>query len=337
MQPEENNPTQNTNPEPTPLPSTNNSPQSSSYAERTIQPLSIEADIRTAASSAANIITPPLSNTLSTPSAPASPTTDSVDTNPVPTLSVPPQSIATTASFQADLPPIPENEPINRKGKGLKVFIVIFLVLVGLGAGGYFLLTRGGDPANLPAAVNPTTIFSGRITESDLVAETTPTTTYLRPKQWIQKELAGGVGYGTTEESHNRPLALVTLIEGAKDTKLANASKETYDKLRAATVQGLKDTLAIQSSGMQNDASSCTSQPTVDIQPGTKETDTIVTIATATMTCTRDDGEYIAETLFLVGRDGQQRSFAVAATGEEWDKNKAVFQKILDSVAQITN
>ncbi len=245
--------------------------------------------------------------------------------------------ITDAASFKADLPPVIDDVTVKKSHRGVKLFVLLICVIA-LGAIGYYFFFMQNNPSsnNLPAILNSgLSPASKKISQDDLVLERVRNTSYLRPQQWVAQEEVSGGGFGTSEKSHEKPIAAVTMSEGAVEPKFANASADLYQKLRDQTMQSLKEQLELQNK-MQT-STICTSSPTSTAEPDTLVTDSIVGLATVVMKCTRDDGEYIVKSRFVIGTDGGQRTIAVAAVQKQWDENNEIFQKILNSVQVSTN
>ncbi len=243
-----------------------------------------------------------------------------------------PNSITNTASFRADLPPVQDDATSRKSRKGVKIFIFLLCIIV-LGAVGYYFFFMQNGSSDLPTIVNLGSSSANKaIAQDDLVLETAHNTSYLRPQQWVAQEDAGG--FGTSEKSHDKPNAAVTMNEGVVESRFVNASADLYQKLRDQTIQSLKEQLELQNKMQASTV--CTSPPVSTVEPDTSSTDSIVGLATVVMKCTRDDGEYVVKSRFVIGTDGGQRTMAVAAIQKQWDENEEIFQKMLDSV-QVAN
>jgi len=337
MLPEENNLSPNSSPEPTPTPPINNlggDVQPVGYPEPIIRPLSPELDIRNAAMVAANMIRPatpsplpPIDSTGNQNMA------DNTEVNEQPTL-VFDQSITETESFKADLPPVLDDEPVRKKSKGLKIFITILLLLIGLGLGCYFfVLPRFTNSQqaidNLTAAV----LRNAENTEVSLVSEALTNTTYLRPEQWNKLEVLNGVvsRYGTVEQVSAQPVAMVTVVQTLPDSYAASASKDGYTQLRrlylTSTIIKLPETIKA------DVFAACTTKPEPKVIEDTKKLNDTVGLTLVTSTCVRSDGEYTVKARSVVGSDARLRTITIAATAKAWEENEVTYQKILESIA----
>lgn len=329
MQPEGNNSQNNNDPI---QPQLNNSPPQTEITGRIVQPLSTEEDIRTAVTSAGNIINPGSSNSLSTPNVSVNPSAQIPDIATTPTPIAPPnpvQPITETASFQADLPPVSEDKPVAKKGKGLKVFIGVIVILAGLGAASYFLIPRLTN--NQVALDNLTGSVLNNAAEVDLISETIANTTYLRPQQWVATKVGLTQVYGASEQAEGQSVAMVTISEVLETSRASDSPEDGYAELRKfSTILEISN---LPKTHTKPIFSSCSSDIESKVEEDSKAVNNMTGLTLVTSTCTRDDGKYTVKARSAIGEDRRIRTITLAATASEWDKNKNAFQEMLDSIA----
>lgn len=242
-----------------------------------------------------------------------------------------PNSITETASFKADLPLAVDDVTSGKRHGGFALFALV-VCIVALCAVGYYLFSQNSSN-DLPVIGHLELLDNGTISQDDLALEKATKTSYLRPRQWSAQDGIGG--FGASEQSHEKPIALVVVKEGAIEAQFANASASTYQELRAKTAQVLKDQIELQNK-MQT-STSCVAPPTGTVEPDSSSSESVIGLASVVVRCSRDDDEYIVKSRFVIGTDGGQRTITVAAVKKQWDKNDGIFQKILDSIQVSSN
>ena len=174
----------------------------------------------------------------------------------------------------------------------------------------------------------------GRISVSDLVEVKLQNTSYLRPRQW--KELSSGMsGFGDRLGKNNKSTELVAMNVGTTpNTAILSATDGMFQHVRTQVLDAL--TAASITPTFEKSNIPCTGG--IDLQ---KEADTstvgdTIGIYKLTATCNRDKDTYIMKMRGVVGRDGYIRTIGLLAPQTKWNMNTEAYQKVIDSLRQIS-
>ncbi|MDN5274671.1 MAG: hypothetical protein JWP06_572 [Candidatus Saccharibacteria bacterium] len=318
MQPNPNRPApDNTFPTPDPVPQ-----QTVTSAQRIIQPLSSEAEIR------ASVVAPPHQ---------AVPPDGSHSDIPTGIVQQPDEIAAESESYYNGSTLI--TEPLNhshlqsnpyqahstlqsvliptpRKKRRIILPVSLLVVIIGI-AGAAFLFQE-----------------LGHVTVGNLVEEKVQNTTYLRPKQWQVLTLSTS-SYGDKLGSGNKSSALVALnVSQTQSPTLATASEFTLELLRAEVLHKLSDESI--ESAFQSGPGACASKIALQKETDTSSTSTSVGLYKLTATCDRNvnGDKYIMKMRGIAGHDGHLRTIALMAVQSSWDKNHEAYDKIVESLNQ---
>lgn len=223
-------------------------------------------------------------------------------------------SMAAGATLPTALAEPPKSKaPLKRVLIGLGALVVLGLIALGLFI---FLYLPSLDKVN----------------ESDLVQETVGNTTYLRPKQWKQQKLGSTTAYGNMLGRNNTSTALIAVTEGS----YVNAG---IVKQPDATINGVREIfMAAMSDNVIKDdykeAFSCVSVENIRKVKGERKTEKLISVFSITADCVRDDGTFVARYDATLGDDGTSRTTGLMATKDNWEKNSAVYEKMISSIDQ---
>lgn len=179
-------------------------------------------------------------------------------------------------------------------------------------------------------------LFAGRISEADLVRETTSNTTYLRPKQWQAMrvfETQGISSYGDTGGDGEKLNlnSLVMFKETSSMPQLASASEEMLDQLRQQLLSGAPSRqFNLDAPGSMP----CDSTSDPKLEADTKKNDTTTGLVISSSTCESSGKKVTTKIRAVMGRDGTARVITIMARDESWRKNEKIFQSMLESVEQ---
>ena len=173
---------------------------------------------------------------------------------------------------------------------------------------------------------------SGKISESDLVSETIDDTTLLRPKQWESITVGDTSGFGDKKAKDGKSTAVVVV---EKNNYLQSGIKDATDSQRNGFIDAIvKNTSESNAENYLKKTGECNSVDDIKIEKATTSPSNAVGVFTINGTCKRDDGDFHILYYGLLGNDGYARTYAIIATVALWEKNEAVFQKMLESVDQ---
>lgn len=319
MQPNDQNPRQPQQPQPTPQ---NQQPSHGSSMGRTLQPLSSEDNIR---KETEDIHPIPVSQENSYGSEDATPTTTDYETMP------PYEGGLITEPIQRPQSPLPSTAAPattqaqaqqNTRGKtrlGITIAALLFIVA---GASAYVIL------------------FSDKVSSSDLVKETYKSSSYLRPKQWqasqavISDKDISSYGDWIGKDKSKLGSAAVIVKETPSTALLVNADDDIIKPLREQLLIRAKVDPAVSTPG-GIDIADCDSRTDPVVEADTRKSGSTVGLIAITSTCTRDDGLVITTRLRMVaGKDGVVRAIAIITKERIWAMNEDSFQEILSSIDQ---
>lgn len=227
-------------------------------------------------------------------------------------------SIEMQADNQAFTEPRPSS-PVPTEGRNTILGILAIAMLVGM----------------IGAAATYAFFFAGKVASESLIRETIGASTYLRPKQWTVSPRSLGEGVRSfgdwSDGGDTGASATVAFREAAHMPKMVHANDKAIEALR-------KELLASESEDVSPDTISpaCASMTNSRPVPNTKKNTTITGLVTLTSTCQRKDGQKTASKIRIaIGDDGVLRVISITAHETSWQKNEAVFEKMLDSVEQV--
>lgn len=172
----------------------------------------------------------------------------------------------------------------------------------------------------------------GKISESDLVSENIDNTTILRPKQWESISVGDISGFGDKKAKDGKSTAVVLV---GKDNYIQSGIKEATETQRNGFVDAVvKNTSKSSAEEYLKKTGECTSISDVKIEKANTNPANAVGVLTIKGTCKRDNVDFRILYYGLLGNDGYARSYAIIATADLWEKNEAVFQKMLEGVDQ---
>ena len=236
-----------------------------------------------------------------------------------PLVSSSPSPVQETVSpFSAAPQTQPASDAPKKRSKGLLV--------VGLVVGGFALISG-------VAAVLLLFVFgaNGKVAESDLVSTTADGTTYLRPKQWQPVTVGTTAGYGDKLAKDGKSSAMVLVSKGSYTQGFESPTDEIIAALRKNVSGALTPTTAAPK--MKSDGD-CSEVKDVTIAESTVKNDKSFGIVDISGTCLKDGITYKMVYYLLIGNDGYVRTTILVATEANWNKNEAVFNKMIDSANQ---
>lgn len=199
--------------------------------------------------------------------------------------------------------------------------------IIGIVIGGFALI--GGI---LGAVFILLTMNYGKVSENDLVTSTTEDTSYLRPKQWSELTSSGVNGYGNKLASDDTSSAIIFVSKGSylSKTVTTSSSESSISTFRDYVVNAEKDYAEsdVKKSG------GCSSVSDVHVQTSSVQNQNSVGVFKITATCVKSGDDYHVVYYGLVGNDGYTRTVVLIASTSDWEKNEAIFNKMVDSADQ---
>ncbi len=327
----------------TPPPDAPTAPRQSTSPRLVLQPLSTEESIREDVLAAAPISKTPLQtspNSSPSPQPAARTNTTTVVGNEIiysgevedyeVSVSVPSSSLAspnlnssTIMSPSVGIPPLQHSSvvvPVRHHARLPIIGIVAVLLLIG-------------------ASVVYYLFFSSRVTTSQLVTETTGTSSYLRPSQWKPLPISASSissGFGNFKGKDNKSSAIVTFAVTPRQIPvLINATDSIYDTFRAQLTRELEGRSSNLATNFNAGTIGCANDPTVSVESTSTKNNTTVGLILVVTKCDTASNGFTMRTQIVAGNDGYVRMINVGAYDREWDRSNEAFEAILRSVEVI--
>ncbi len=169
------------------------------------------------------------------------------------------------------------------------------------------------------------------VSEPDLVSSTVDHTTLLRPKQW--SHLTGSSeGYGNTLGPNGQSTASIVVTESDASRKgVVTGEPARQSQIRDIAFNAISDSIV---NAALTGEDRCQEISGIKKQKDQRADATTVRLYTVTGNCKNDDGDFIVHIKAFVGKDDRIRTVAFRSTQQDWERNKAVFQKMIDSAKQ---
>ena len=171
-----------------------------------------------------------------------------------------------------------------------------------------------------------------KVSVNDLTEITEEKTTFKYPKQW--KKMEEKNTYGDLLGKDKTSTALITVDKaGYVRSGILSQPESTITKIRQSIIASLSD------SAIKNDlsgVSGCQNVKNIEKTEYTNKSDKTIGLVKMTAECNKNSTDFRFIAVLVIGDDGYMRSGTVAATVENWNKNKDVYDTMLDSVKQGT-
>ena len=180
------------------------------------------------------------------------------------------------------------------------------------------------------------------VKEEDLTRTSSGSTSWMVPRQWRKyneeskresDDNITGTIYGDSLLKDNKSSTVLIVRQRNQQTALTNALPEYYETLRESLLNEF-DPSQIRDELASTGNIGCKQKPSVNKSPDKSDTNGVVGLISVTASCPIEYSSFTIKIRLVVGRnDGIVRSIYLSSYEFTWKKNKAVFDKILDSIS----
>lgn len=180
------------------------------------------------------------------------------------------------------------------------------------------------------------------VKEEDLTRASLDHTSWLVPKQWrkYDKESRGKsddnvarVIYGDGSLKNNKSSAVLTVSQINQQAALTNASPEYYETLRKSFSKEF-DSNQIRDGLASASNVGCSKTPNISKSVDRSDTNGVIGLFSVNASCSTKYSSFIMKIRVVIGKnDGIIRSISLSSEELTWEKNKAAFDKMLDSIS----